>query len=207
MGLWERVGIIINARPFLWMLVVINGLGTIYGYIWYKDQLLNTPSQWLLFVPDSPTASAFFTLFLILYLVRRSNPWVEVFGAVTSVKYGLWAVIMIVWGTALKVETRGLDWGWDAFLFTDYMLMISHLGMAVEAILYYRLYRFGVIHLIGIAIWTYVNDLVDYGWGMHPYVSQYLTPFIDRIALVTVALSTLSLLLFFYLRKKEENTV
>jgi uncharacterized membrane protein YpjA len=206
-SVWQRTRLILDARPFLWLLVFVNGLGTIYGYIWYKAQLFSTPVQWLPFVPDSPTASAFFTLFLILYLVRRSNPWVEAFGAVTSVKYGLWAVIMIVWGTVLKVEATGSDWGWDSFLFTDYMLMTSHLGMAVEAILYYRLYRFGAIHITGIALWVYANDLADYGWGMHPDVSRYLAPFITQMAIITISLSTISLFLFLYLRKKVKNAV
>jgi uncharacterized membrane protein YpjA len=202
MNVWQRGWLAIHTRPFLWMLVIINGLGTIYGYIWYKNQLANTPVQWLLFVPDSPTASLFFTLFLLFYLMSRSNPWIEAFGAVTSVKYGIWAVVMIVWGTALKVQASGIGWSWSSFQWTDYMLMISHLGMAIEAILYYRLYRYTGIHLVAIAIWTYLNDFIDYGVDMHPYVSVYLNPFMDHVAIFTVSLSTVSLLLFFYLRKR-----
>ncbi len=51
-------------KRFLTLLLIVNILGTIYGYIWYGSQLAETPKKFLLFVPDSPTAS----LFLLLYL-------------------------------------------------------------------------------------------------------------------------------------------
>jgi uncharacterized membrane protein YpjA len=197
---------ILYNRLFLWTLVIFNGLGTIYGFFWYKNQLEQTPLHWLLFVPDSPTASGFFTLAILLYLLNRSNPWVEALGAVTSVKYGLWAVIMIVWTAALRVETTGASWSLQSFSYVEWMLMTSHLGMAIEAILYYRLYRFGVIHLLGVGIWTLTNDVIDYGWKMHPWVSNYLDPYIPTIAGLTVVLSGLSLGLFYLLKKKRAKT-
>ncbi len=54
---------VLKYKPFLWLLLFVNLLGTIYGYIWYLPQLRNTPSQFLIFVPDSPTASLFFALY------------------------------------------------------------------------------------------------------------------------------------------------
>lgn len=57
------------------------------------------------FVPDSPTASLFFTWFLLILLLRRANDkdtgrkpsgglrsFVEAFAVITSFKYGIWAV-------------------------------------------------------------------------------------------------------------------
>ena len=51
---------ILGNRSFLWLLLIINVFGTIYGYVWYKWQLVETPTIFLPFVPDSPTASLFF---------------------------------------------------------------------------------------------------------------------------------------------------
>ncbi|MFD2879260.1 DUF1405 domain-containing protein [Paenibacillus rhizoplanae] len=87
----------------------MNLLGTVYGYMWYGNQLTftaQTEPLWLLpFVPDSPTASLFFTaaLLLLLYpprgltgtLVREL---IEALAVLTSVKYGIWAVSIIVAG-------------------------------------------------------------------------------------------------------------
>lgn len=185
----------------MWLLVVGNGLGTIYGYYWYKNQILATPPQWLVFVPDSPTASGFFTLAIALYLLGRANPWVEAFASLTSVKYGIWAVAMIVWTAAWRVEMTGVEWGLQAFHPLELMLMASHLGMAIEAVLYYRLFRVNWTHLIGVLVWLLINDGVDYIADMHPWVSDWIHRFPAQMAVVTVALSLLSFALFAFLQK------
>ncbi|CDN45472.1 DUF1405 domain-containing protein [Paenibacillus sp. P22] len=91
-------------RRFLWLLLVVNALGTVYGYYWYKGQLEATvdagnPLWQLVFVPDSPTASLFFTLSLLYLLFPPGNQGrlgrtvrvaIEGLGTVTSVKYGIW---------------------------------------------------------------------------------------------------------------------
>ena len=53
--------VILYNKSFMWLLFFVNLLGTIYGYIWYESQLSTTEPKFLLFVPDSPTASLFFT--------------------------------------------------------------------------------------------------------------------------------------------------
>jgi uncharacterized membrane protein YpjA len=50
---------LLGQRWILWFLLCVNLFGTIYGYLWYGYQLKETPFQFLLFVPDSPTASLF----------------------------------------------------------------------------------------------------------------------------------------------------
>ena len=56
---------ILGNRYFLWLLLIVNIFGTIYGYYWYGWQLAETPTIFLPFVPDSPTASLFFVIVLI----------------------------------------------------------------------------------------------------------------------------------------------
>ena len=96
-------------RRLLWLLVWTNGLGTIYGYYWYGNQIVHTirtmPDLFVLFVPDSPTASLFFTLALLYMLHRRKSgkpgrirSFVEAMAVITSFKYGVWAVVMIFAG-------------------------------------------------------------------------------------------------------------
>ena len=71
---------ILRNKTFLWLLLIVNVFGTIYGYIWYIPQLQNTPPQFLLFVPDSPTASLFFCFVLIAFILNRNWPIFEVLG-------------------------------------------------------------------------------------------------------------------------------
>ena len=48
------------------------------------------------------------------------------------------------------------------------MLIASHLGMAIQGILYSPFYRIKLWHLIFAAIWTIHNDIIDYVFEMMP---------------------------------------
>lgn len=179
-------------RKFLWLLLAINVGGTIYGYIWYKNQLAITPPKFLIFVPDSPTASLFFCFVLVAFLLKKNWPLLEAFAAVTLMKYGIWAVVMIV---AAALAGDVLNW-------KQYMLIVSHIGMAVQGLLYAPYFRIKVWHIAVVAIWTLHNDFIDYYFGMYPWVSRSIIMYINEIAYFTVALSIASLLTVYVLNKK-----
>ncbi|RNA69161.1 DUF1405 domain-containing protein [Alteribacter keqinensis] len=177
------------------LLLVINIPGTIYGYIWYESQLAATPAVFLIFVPDSPTASLFFVIVLTAFLFRKNIPLVEALAAVTLFKYGIWAVVMIVWAAL-----EGSPLRWD-----HYMLIGSHLGMAVQGLLYAPYYRIKGWHLALVAVWTLHNDVIDYIYGMHPYVSRLILPYYQEIAYFTFWLSISSLLVVYMLNKIQQK--
>lgn len=192
---WEML---FESRSILWALLIINGLGTIYGFIWYGNQLLDTPWQYLIFVPDSPTASGFFTLFILYRLMGSSNRWIESFAAVTSLKYGIWAVAMIVLGAIGRLAPLGESLSLASFDQVDWMLMTSHSGMALEALLFIKWYRFKWIHLLGIGLWTILNDFMDYIAGVHPYLPGSLNRWVISIGWGTFMLSLFCLGIFAY---------
>ena len=206
-------------RKTLAALILVNGAGTVYGYMWYGNQITYTlehlPSWLLPFVPDSPTASLLFTLSLCwLYFGskrrvvrsgrpvsggagsnRAADPWAEsgaagavrglidALAVVTSVKYGIWAVIMIVWGWTLG----------DPVVWEHWMLIFSHLGMAAEALLYARFLAYRLPHLTLAAAWTLANDLVDYRLDVYPWLPPELAAHLPLIERVTWGLSALSI--------------
>jgi uncharacterized membrane protein YpjA len=145
-------------RSFLWLLLIVNIAGTVYGYVWYGWQLKETPPIFLIFVPDSPTASLFFVFVLVAFLMKKNWPLVEALAIVTLFKYGIWAVVMNLLVFTVQGE---LDW-------IGVMLVFSHFAMAVQAILYAPFYRFKWWHLIATAIWTLHNDVIDYVFFMLP---------------------------------------
>lgn len=176
----------------------INALGTVYGYYWYWGQLQEVwdtkPAWMVLLVPDSPTASLFFTIAIgWLWLVpeRRLSStntliirsFVEVFAVVTSFKYGIWAVAMIFGGQA---QGDTLNW-------QHYMLVASHLGMAAEALLYARFFRVRAGTLAAVAFWTLYNDLADYRFGIYPYLPNVLDDDLTVIQAFTMLLSVTGL--------------
>nr|WP_221401230.1 DUF1405 domain-containing protein [Paenibacillus phyllosphaerae] len=183
----------------MWLLFVVNTLGTIYGYIWYGEQLQftleNHPAWQLVFVPDSPTASLFFTLSL-LYLLFPLKPQaglaarvlrqiIEALGVVTSIKYGIWAVAMILAGAA-----KG-----DQLVWQQYMLIVSHLGMAIEALLYARFFVFGRIAALAATCWLWLNDTVDYHYGVYPWLPEVLDEIVSTVRNFTYGLTLFSFLL------------
>lgn len=165
-------------RPFLLLLFFINLGGTIYGYIWYGWQLEITEPKFLIFVPDSPTASLFFTIVLGLWLFGKRSRLVEALAFITLIKYGLWAVTMnllTLW------EVGSIGWmGW--------MLIGSHFAMALQAVLYIDHYRFGWIAAAAAAVWTLHNDVIDYVFGQMPIYSS-LADYSSQIGYFTFWLS------------------
>lgn len=182
---------LLTHKSFLWILLYVNIFGTVYGYYWYMWQLeLTEPIFWI-FVPDSPTASLFFCLAIVGWLVGRHFKLLEALALITLVKYGLWAVVM---NLLTLYETGSIGRvGW--------MLVGSHFAMAVQAVLYSRQYRFGVIHLVIAAIWTLHNDVIDYVFGQMP-IYHDLMKHMEQIGYFTFWLSIACIWLAYRVWKK-----
>ncbi|MEK5442075.1 MULTISPECIES: DUF1405 domain-containing protein [unclassified Fredinandcohnia] len=184
---------LMGQRWVLWILLLINIPGTIYGYIWYESQLDITPPKFLIFVPDSPTASLFFCFVLIAFLLRKNWPLIEALAIVTLFKYGIWAVVMNI-----------LTYFVDGLNIYGYMLIFSHLGMAIQGLLYAPYYRIKPVHLVIAAIWTLHNDVIDYVFFMMPRYSV-LDQYIPQIGYFTFWLSMVSILITYMLCIKKER--
>lgn len=185
---WEWLQQSLGKRWFLWTLLVVNLLGTIYGFIWYGDQLAETPVFLRPFVPDSPTGSGLFTLVLLTYLMGRHFPVLEALAGITNFKYGVWAVAIIVAGWMLGNEIR----------WTDIMLIISHAGMAIESVLYARFYKLSLLPIGITALWTLNNDFLDYVIPIHPWLPSVLDPYEGFVGLFTVLLSLISIAVIWF---------
>ncbi|AIE60531.1 DUF1405 domain-containing protein [Bacillus methanolicus] len=175
-------------RTVLWGLLLINIAGTIYGYYWYKWQLVDTPAVFVPFVPDSPTASLFFVFVLIAFLLNKNWPLFEALAMVTLFKYGIWAVVMNLLVYIVKGE---LD-------FVAYMLIFSHLGMAIQGVLYAPFYRIKMRHLVITGIWVLHNEIIDYVFFQMPRY-PVLQLYSQEIGYFTFWLSIASLFLAYFL--------
>ncbi|MEJ8544840.1 DUF1405 domain-containing protein [Brevibacillus borstelensis] len=186
--LWEWFWQSLGKRWFLWTLLVVNLLGTIYGFIWYGNQLAETPAYLRLFVPDSPTGSGLFTLVLLTYLLGRNIPVLEALAGITNFKYGIWAVGIILAGWMMGNPVRG----------TDIMLLVSHTGMAAESVLYARFYKLSWLPVGITALWTLNNDFLDYVMDIHPWLPAVLDPYTGIIGFCTVLLSIISIAVIWF---------
>ncbi|MDF2668495.1 MAG: hypothetical protein K0R67_801 [Paenibacillus sp.] len=170
--------------------------------MWYGEQLKSTYEThgvgYLPFVPDSPTASLFFTIALLLLLMpnpRWRNSFLGglavAFGTITSVKYGIWAVTMIFAGAA-----QG-----DILVWQDWMLVISHLGMALEAVLFIGLFTLRPLQLGLVVIWMLTNDFLDYHRGVYPWLPKVLRDDLASIEAFTLSLSLFSFIVIIVVHK------
>lgn len=175
---------ILTNKYFLIALLLVNFFGTVYGYMWYEGQLAITPFYFLPFVPDSPTATLFFTIFLLFYLFKTRLSYIEALAVTSLFKYGIWAVVMNV--LTLIVEGT-LSW-------QGYMLIVSHGAMAVQGLLYIPYYKFSLKHLTVAGIVLLHNDIIDYVFDMMP-VYYSLTDYMKPIGYFTFWLSVFTIIM------------
>ncbi len=199
MRLPRRLSYYINNKRVILFLAIANLLGAIYGFYWYKNQLLASPKPLWLFIPDSPLATLLFSIFLFLLFFNISQPFIEALASITIFKYGIWAVVIILWGAwstepsivkILMVET--IDW-------LDVMLICTHLIMAAQALIFFRKYTYGFVSVLIVALWVFFNDILDYTLLIFPWLPASLYDSVFSIAKFTMLLTGTSVLLFYVL--------
>ncbi|MEW8974869.1 MAG: DUF1405 domain-containing protein [Exiguobacterium sp.] len=162
---------LLRHKAVLWIVGLINLAGTLYGYYWYEPQLATSKWYFYPFIPDSPTASLFFTIIVFLWIFGRCSRLFEALAFVTLIKYGVWAVVM----NALMLNELGTS---NAYLTTmALMLMVSHGAMAFQALLFSPLMTFRIKELVLVAIWVVHNDVVDYvlgQWPRYPALAEHI---------------------------------
>lgn len=181
-----KIKYLLMDKRFLYLLFIINFFGTVYGYIWYESQLRSTPTIFLPFVPDSPTASLFFVIVLFGFLINRHFKYFEALAMLTLFKYGVWAVVMNILTFMQGVPVTE----------TAIMLIVSHGAMAIQALIYSPFYKIETRHLVFAAIWTLHNDVIDYVFGMMPRYFT-LSQHMNEIGYFTFWLSLLSIYLVY----------
>ncbi|WP_141190547.1 DUF1405 domain-containing protein [Terrilactibacillus laevilacticus] len=183
---------LMKQKYFLIILLIINGLGTVYGFWWYKFQLKDTPYKYLIFVPDSPMATLFFCIAILFILFHRRSLLFEGLAMVSLVKYGLWAVGM---------NAVSAHFGYPIQT-TEIMLMISHGFMAIEGVLFAKFFNFKKWQFALASLWLFHNDFIDYIFGMAPWY-PYLKENMKIIGYCTFWLSVISLTSIYMLTKHQ----
>ncbi len=186
---------IAKGRRWWHILLWINFFGSLYGFWWYRGQLVKTPVKYWLFVPDSPGSTLLFSLFLLALLggaggvtVADANGrselrgWLGLLGAVafvSNMKYGLW--------TAIVLPQAGIVTGF--WTFDHIHLSLSHSGMWVQGLLYARYFRPGLPAALAACGWMYLQDYLDYWLLMtHPTLPE--PALFGSVKWIAVGLST-----------------
>ena len=188
-------------RWFLLALVAVNAAGTVWGVVWYWEQLLATPWYLLLFVPDSPGHAALFGVYIWWLAGGRADslaPWQRLIawaGVLGVIKYGLWTTVIISQYLLAQGSRPGVE---------DWMLYLSHGGMAVQGLVYMgRLPRLALPAAVTV-FWLATNDFFDYILFTHPRL-----PLPDQVAVAAwtnILLTLFVAFLAYYLCNKRTHT-
>ena len=189
----EQYYLWIQSKWFVISIIIANILGTIYGYYWYLPQLEDTKWYFIPFVPDSPTATLFLVIALILILFKKHNGYIEALAFVTLIKYGIWAVVMNIFTFNVLHEVT----------FIGMMLICSHSIMGIQAFLFYPLFKIKVRHIVITTIWVFHNDVIDYVYMQYPIYSM-LSEYIQHIGYFSFWLSISCLLCLLYLNNRDK---
>lgn len=155
----------LKTKHILWILI-INLIGTGFGFWWYKDQLSSTPYLYWLFTPDCPLYTLFFALLLISALLRANCKQISLKGDLFSslvfiglIKYGIWTIFVLV----IALLTPGVS-----RQPIDLILLVGHGGMLAEGIVFLPLKKLRFLPITISLFWFILNDYFDYFKGVHP---------------------------------------
>lgn len=165
------------------ILFIINLLGSIYGFYWYKDQLLKTPKIFWIFVPDSPMATFLFSISLYFFIIEKPKALFNFIACNWIIKYGLWAVIINIHYMFLQKQ----------LLFTNLHLTLSHIGMAIEGMIFLHFTFIKKKYVIFTFLLMTLSDFVDYAFKLHPWLFDS-----SQLVLAQYAAVFLTLILSFY---------
>ncbi len=185
---------IIYNRFILWLLLLCNLLGTIYGYIWYLPQLMRSEWYFWIFIPDSPTASLFLTISIFLMLFNKRNAIIDTLAFVTLIKYGFWAVIMNIF---MFIHD-------DTVYIAGIMLIFSHAIMAIQAILFLPRLTVTALSLTITLIWIFHNDVIDYVFHQYPVYGS-LIHYESIIGYIAFWLSAIPFIVILYIFRIRED--
>jgi len=139
---------------FVWAVVAINLAGTAFGFWFYRHQFAETPAVMLPFVPDSPVATLLVALALALWALGRPSEYVTVLAFFGNLILGLWTPWVLVMFSDASVAQSGLTM--HAFM------IVSHLGMVVQALVLHRIAAFRLRAIAVATVWYTLNLTVDY---------------------------------------------
>ena len=179
-----------HSRGLVLSLIVINFLGSLYGFYWYWPQLQEFPAEMWLVIFDSPLATLLFSFFLTAIYFGRRIPLLEALAFISMVKYGLWTDLVL--GHFMMV-TRSTP-------FDAVHLTLSHFSMALESFIFMRYYRPAAVWGLAAAIWFLFNDYLDYFVGTVPTLP--LPEYVGLVKIIGFSLTVFAVGLFLLTKPK-----
>ena len=159
------------AFRFAWVIVAVNLVGTAFGFWYYRFQFRALPAEAWPFVPDSPGATLLIALALGAWALGRSSDTLTALAFFGNVKLGLWTPYVLVVFHPQFLATSG------PALYA--FLLVSHLGMVVQALALHRISEFPLRAVAVATAWYTVDLLMDYFVPVFGEVTHTALPYAD----------------------------
>ena len=150
--LWE---LSLYQRSILVILLICNVLGTIYGFIWYGDQLLKTQWHYLIFVPDSPIASLFLCI-SICFIMIINNDDITIMNVFLIISHGIMVLESIYFYPRFKISMLSL------FISMIWVFNNDYVDYILKKYPYYDFIQQHVNLVAFIALWLSIISLMLY---------------------------------------------
>lgn len=154
-----KLGDILFKRKVISAIILTNLSGTLFGFYYYSHLLASTSVKLWPFIPDSPLATLMMAISLILYLRGRQSALIDLLAFIGNIKYGLWTPFVLIH------MREGFLYGTSTLMYV--FLLISHLLMAVQALMVLEYSDFSLKHVVIVGAWFGLNDIIDYSYGIH----------------------------------------
>ena len=160
---------ILFKKKNLLLVASANLLGTLFGFYYYFEQLMNTPLYLWIFVPASPLATLFIAASIYLNINYRPVPVLDALAFIGNFKYGLWTVFCLIY-------YFDIFFGANSTALYSFML-VSHFGMFLQSFLVFKWRNINWFELGIDFIWFEINDIIDYSFGTHTELyTDYVYP-------------------------------
>ncbi len=188
---------------YVWLVIAINVGGSIFGFLYYRSQLIQTNIFMWPIIPDSPMATLFIVISLLGIKFNYTIESVNMLAFFGCIKYGLWTPYILL---IFRSDFQYLNPIMYNFLFW------SHLSMAMQGFVIYRYSDFPIKAILIASIWYTLNDVLDYflyflGGPHHTYIPSEIingvnhsVPGHDIAALGAILLTILLILLAFLIK-------
>lgn len=150
-------------RALLAVVLIINLLGTAFGYYYYQGLLESSPIWKWVFIPDSPNSTIIFSIAIALILLNRASSTLSALGCVYVMKYGLWTMFVILYFPDFFLTPERADYYW--------LMFWLHFGMVLEPVLILHTIEKNKRTLLIPLILLLINDAMDYMGGTSPLYS------------------------------------
>jgi uncharacterized membrane protein YpjA len=141
------------------LLVALNLVGAVYGFLWYRGQLASTPFWCWPLVADCPMAALLAALATWRWASDRPAPVLFALAKGSAVYLGAWTLLFFL------LAGRA-----------DPLLLVSHVALLLEGLVFWRAWPTTTVGRAWLLALLAGNALVDYGLGLHPAMPARLVP-------------------------------